>query len=199
MSCLQAENQGVKCACFLQHKIFTTYIIGIFCGCVSWRQLFYTIIIFCCSVWRCEKWDRCFYGCVWVWRDSSCVEQVPSLFYQNKCSPSQLTHDAHLSDVTVLPANQSELRSFSCAAMLQWEERGNPLSTLGCADAEFFYVGSSQCYLGVGWVQWHWPLFEEHWIDAKAIFLATKTLSSICIQKALLTRWCPELMSLNSF
>lgn len=138
MSCLQAENQGVKCACFLQHKIFTTYIIGIFCGCVSWRQLFYTIIIFCCSVWRCEKWDRCFYGCVWVWRDSSCVEQVPSLFYQNKCSPSQLTHDAHLSDVTVLPANQSELRSFSCAAMLQWEERGNPLSTLGCADAEFF-------------------------------------------------------------
>lgn len=138
-----------------------------------------------------------------MWRDFSVyILCVLSKFLpcsaQNKCSPSQLTHDPRLCDVTVLPANQSELRSFRLPdnyAAVRGE--GNPLSTLWCAAAEFFMLGLLNVFLSVGWEEF--SALASFWNDAEAIFLDTNTLSFICILKALLNRWCPELMSLNSF
>lgn len=176
-----------------------------FCGFVSWR-LISLYNHFCYSVWRCEKRYRWFYVFAWVCRDFSVyVLCVLSKFLpcstQNKCFPSQLTYDPCLSDVTVLPANQSEFRSFR----LPWqlccsERRGEILSTLCCAAPEFFMLGLLNVFLSVGWDEFSaLVLFlKMHWIDSKAIFLGTRKLSFICIQKALLNRWCPELMSLNS-
>lgn len=144
---------------------------------------------------------------VYVWRDFTVyVLRVLTKFLpcstQNKCSPSQLTHDPSICDVTVRPANKSELRSFHLLdsyAAVRGEGKSSLHAQLCCC--WIFYVGSSQCFFffrcRVSSV--HWSLFEEQRIDVKDVFLDTKTSVLICIQKALLNRWCPELMSLNSF
>ncbi len=160
-------------------------------------------MLFCSEVW--EKGQMVLWVCLSVERFfclySSCVEQVPSLFYPKQMlplpadtrSPSLWCHGA---------SSQSEwVEILSSAWQLCCNERrGKILSPrLVVLLLNFLCWVFSMFFLSVGWVQWHWPVFEEHQIDAKAIFLDTKTLSSICIQRALLNRWCPELMSLNSF
>lgn len=114
------ENQDVKCDSFLQRRIFLTCIIEIFCTCVSWRiiSLYNPLAVLFGGVRRetdvflgvyesVQTVERFF--CVYIF----CVlSKFLPCSTQNKCSPSQLTHDPHLCDVTVLLSNQSELRSF---------------------------------------------------------------------------------------
>ncbi len=192
MSCLQAENQGVKCACFLQHKIFPTYIIGIFCECVSWRQFFYTTVIFAVLFGGVRNGTDGFMGV---------SESVEIILVLSKFLPCSTKTNApppswHMVPISLMSQCFQPIRG-------SWdhlgERRGKILSprlvvlmlNYVCWVFSMFYrCRMSSVTLASFWRELNW---------CKGQFLATKTLSSICIQKSLLNRWCPELTSLNSF
>lgn len=145
--------------------------------CLSWRLISHYNPIRC-SVWRCEKRDRWFMGvwiCVCVERFFCvyilCVELVPSLLYPKQMLPLPADTRSRLCDVTVLLANQSELRSLHLPdsyAAVRGEGKSSLQAKLCCCWT--FYVGSSECFF----YKWrmnsvHWSLLEEHQIIANVM------------------------------